>query len=293
LHRILLLGTTGQLGWELERTLQPLGDVIALDYPDVDMADPDSLRTTLRTIRPGLIINATAYSAVDKAESEPDLARAVNTYGPGILAEEARKQNAALVHFSTDFVFNGGKGQPYDETDAPDPINIYGRSKLDGEHAIHSVDGAHIILRTAWVYSLRCENFVSRVLKWARQAEIMHIVDDQVSNPTWARMLAEVTAILLARGGDDINPWLAERKGVYHLAGDGQASRFDWAQEIIKLDPDKKEHQFKQLLPALTSEFHTPARRPLYSALNNRKFKDTFNLQLPDWKWALEAAMRK
>src|SRR5512140_631189 len=212
--RILLLGKNGQLGWELERTLAPLGSVSALDYQELDLQDFDALRLKLRELHPELIVNASAYTNVDKAESEPEKAYAINGAVPGILAEEAASLNASLIHYSTDYVFEGAKEQAYTETDKPNPRNVYGKSKLAGERAIQAVDGAYLILRTAWVYSLAGSSFVGKVLQWSRQNDILRIVDDQVSNPTWARMLAEVTAQVLAQGGDSIR----EHKGLYHLA---------------------------------------------------------------------------
>jgi len=257
------------------------------------MADAASIRKTVQEHRPEVIVNATAYTAVDKAESEPELAEAINGTGPGVLAEEARKLKAVLVHYSTDYVFDGTKGAPYVETDLPHPLNVYGESKLAGEQAIQSVDGAYLILRTAWVYSLRRDSFVSKVLGWARKNETLRVVDDQISNPTWARMLAEISALLIARAGVDFLPWLAERKGLYHLAGDGFASRFEWAKDILKLDPKTEEQVTKELVPAATVEFPTPAKRPLFSAVDCTKFKSTFGLQLPAWKQTLAIAMQK
>ncbi len=285
--RLLLLGNTGQLGWELQRTLQPLGVVGACDYPEIDLADSASIRETVRGCRPDVIVNAAAYTAVDKAESEPELAEAINNFGPGLLAEEARNLNAILVHYSTDYVFDGDKGIPYQEADPPHPINVYGASKLAGEQAIQSVGGDYLIFRTAWVYSLRRDSFVSKVLGWARNNETLRIVDDQVSNPTWARMLAEVTAQVLARGMD----YMRERAGLYHLAGDGYTSRYAWAKEILSLDPKKQEHKMIQLLPAKSADFPTPAQRPLFSALECGKFTASFGLCLPAWAKALSLAM--
>jgi dTDP-4-dehydrorhamnose reductase len=289
--KLLLLGNTGQLGWELERTLQPLGQVVALDFPGIDMANADSIRKVVREHSPHVIVNATAYTAVDKAESEPDLAHAVNATGPGVLAEEARKLNAALIHYSTDYVFDGTKGTPYVETDLPNPLNVYGQSKLAGEQAIQAIGGAYLILRTAWVYSLRRESFVTKVLHWSRKQKTLRIVADQVSSPTWARMLAEVTAQALARGGANILPWLARRSGVYHLAGGGFASRFEWAREILKYDPQAHEQVTTNLVPAATADFPTPASRPLFSALDCENFITVFGLHLPPWEAILLMAM--
>jgi dTDP-4-dehydrorhamnose reductase len=285
--KILLLGNTGQLGWELNRTLQPLGVVVALDYPEINMANTASIRKTVQEHRPEVIVNATAYTAVDKAESEPELAEAINGTGPGVLAEEARKLKAVLVHFSTDYVFDGKKGAPYIETDRPNPLNVYGFSKLHGEQAIQQVGGAYLILRTSWIYSLRRGGFVNNVLDWARQQETLRVVSDQVANPTWARMLAEITAQVLARGQE----YIQERTGLYHLAGDGFASRFEWARLILELDPCRHEQMGKELLPAPTSDFLTPARRPLFSALDCSLFEQTFNLKLPGWQDALRLAV--
>jgi dTDP-4-dehydrorhamnose reductase len=285
--KLLLLGNTGQLGWELQRTLQPLGDVGACDYPELNLANPASIRETVRECRPDVIVNAAAYTAVDKAESEPELAEAINGTGPGLLAEEAHKLNAILVHYSTDYVFDGAKGAPYEEADHPHPINVYGESKLVGEQAIQTAGGDYLIFRTAWVYSLRSENFVSKVMEWARKKEILRVVDDQVSNPTWARMLAEVTAQVLARGTD----YMRERTGLYHLAGDGYTSRYAWAKEILTRDPKKQEQKMKQLLPAKSADFPTPAQRPLFSALECQKFEQVFNLHLPLWRATLELAL--
>jgi dTDP-4-dehydrorhamnose reductase len=285
--KLLLLGNTGQLGWELQRTIQPLGDVFALDYPQVDLADPTSIRKVVQECRPEIICNATAYTAVDKAESEPELAEAINGQGPGILADEARKLKAVLIHYSTDYVFDGSKNAPYEETDLPHPVNVYGQSKLSGEQAIQSVGGDYLIFRTAWVYSLRRESFVTKVLQWARKKELLRVVDDQVSNPTWARMLAEASAQVLVRGVG----YLRERAGLYHLAGGGYATRYAWAQEILRLDPKKQEQTVKQLLPALSSDFPTPAQRPFFSALECQKFEQAFDLHLPPWDTALKLAL--
>jgi dTDP-4-dehydrorhamnose reductase len=285
--KLLLLGNTGQLGWELQRTLQPLGVVIGRDFPEVDLGNSASIIKIVREYRPDVIVNATAYTAVDKAESEPALAQAINGIGPGVLAEEARKLKGLLIHYSTDYVFDGTKGTPYVEADLPNPVNVYGESKLTGEQAVQSVGGDYLIFRTAWVYSMRRDSFVSKVLGWARRNEILRVVDDQVSNPTWARMLAEVTALVLARG----KAYLHERTGLYHLAGGGFASRYVWAQEILRLDPARQEQKVTQLLHALSADFPTPAQRPLFSALDCRKFEQAFDLYLPAWDAAMELAL--
>ncbi len=287
--RILLIGRNGQLGWELQRMLAPLDEINAVDYPDIDLEHPETVRDLNRQIHPQVIVNAAAYTDVDRAESEPERAWKINALAPGVMADEAFKSNALLIHYSTDYVFDGGKAAPYLETDTPGPLNSYGESKLAGEQAIQSVGGAYLILRTAWVYSLRTDSFVSKVLGWARENETLRVVDDQISNPTWARSLAEVTAQILACG----DAYLRERSGLYHLAGGGYASRYKWAQEILKLDSRKREQVVKQLLPVPTSAFPTHARRPLFSALDCGKFKKIFKMQLPDWKQSLALAMQE
>jgi len=292
--KILLLGNGGQLGWELHRALLPLGSITALDFPEIDLSQPDTWRPVLREFSPAVIINATAYTAVDKAEGEPELAMAVNGRAPGQLAEAARDSGAAFIHYSTDYIFDGTKGSLYVETDVPNPLSEYGRSKLAGEQAVAQVGGAYLIFRPAWVYSLRRDSFVTKVLQWSRQQKTLRVVDDQVSNPTWARALAEITAQLLAQaaGSQDCLGWVNERHGIYHLAGCGAASRYEWAKAILRCDPHLEEQLVEEVLPVATSDFPTPARRPLVSALDTRLFEDVFGLQLPHWELALQLAMR-
>lgn len=289
--RILLLGENGQLGWELHRTLAPFGEITALDLPAINLARPDSLPGELRKHHPQVIVNAAAYTAVDQAESEPDIAMAVNGYSPGVLAEYASETGASLIHYSTDYVFDGNLARPYVEIDRPNPINTYGRSKLAGEQAIQDAGGSYLILRTSWVYSLRGESFVTKVLHWSREQSNLRIVSDQVSNPTWARMLAEVTAQLLGKAGADVFGWLKDHSGLYHLAGWGYTSRLQWAQTILQYDPHKEQQITRKILPALTSNFPSPAQRPLFSALNCDLFATTFGLRLPDWESSLRLAM--
>ncbi len=288
--KILLLGKVGQLGSELARCLPPLGELTAFDYPEINLSHPDTVRGTIQAVKPQIIINATAYTAVDKAESEKELAMAINGVAPGVLAEEASALHAILIHYSTDYVFDGKKDNPYIETDAPNPLNIYGSSKFAGEQAIQGIGGDYLILRTAWVYSTTsgAASFVTKVVQWSRQNESLRIVDDQVSNPTWARALAEITVKILSRGEKAIR----EHSGLYHLAGDGYTSRIEWAQQILKFDSKPQEQITKHLVPASTAEFPTPAQRPLFSALNCDRFFQTFALRLPPWKEALEQAMK-
>ena len=285
--KILQIGTKGQLGWELLRTCAPLGEVIALDYPTVDLSDSAGLRELVRSTNPDIIINAAAYTNVDKAESEPELARAINATGPGILAEEAKKINAVLLHYSTDYVFDGTKGSPYVETDQPNPLNVYGLTKLEGEQAIAASGCVNLVLRTSWVYSMRLGGFVTKVLQWARTQEVVRVVDDQISGPTSARLLAEVSALLLAKLDEKGYSWADEHRGVYHVAGDGACSRFEWAEKIIELDPQKEEQVVKRLERANSAEFQVPANRPMISVLNNDKLENILSLRLPFWEEGL------
>lgn len=291
--RILLLGRIGQLGWELERCLSVLGAVVAVDYPQLDLRDPSSARQWVQQTSADVIVNATAYTAVDKAESEPELAMVINAHTLRALAEEAKRQRIALIHFSTDYVFDGKKGSPYTEGDTPNPLNMYGKSKLAGEQYIQEVGGSYLILRTSWVYSLRRDSFVTKVLEWARSNQTLKIVDDQIANPTWARALAEATATVLARVQGQPYAWIKERRGIYHLAGSGACSRYEWALKILENDPKPDQRMAKEVSPAKTADFPTPAQRPLFSALNCDLFISTFGIQLPPWQEALRLAMQE
>ena len=291
LMKILLLGNTGQVGWELNRTLLTLGKLTALDYPQINMADPDSIRSLVQEVKPHIIVNATAYTNVDKGESEPEMAMAINGIGPGILAQEAKKIGAALIHYSTDYVFDGTKGLPYTEEDQPNPINVYGETKLAGEKAVQDVDGTTLIFRTSWVYSLRRPCFVTKVLEWAKTKKVLRIVDDQISSPTWARTLAEATTQVIAQGRNDPVDYLAEKSGLYHLAGGGYCSRLDWAKEMLAFDPRAGEQKVQEVQSAKTIDFPTNAERPLFSVLDCGKFTECFDLSIPDWGESLFLAM--
>ncbi len=291
--KILQIGTNGQVGWELLRTCAPLGDVVALDYPDVDLSEFDGLRELVRTVKPDIILNAAAYTNVDKAESEPEKARAINAIGPGVLAEEAKKINAVLVHYSTDYVFDGTKGSPYLETDTTNPLNYYGQTKLEAEQAIASSGCINFILRTSCMYSMQAGGFVTKVLQWSRTQQIMRVVDDQICSPTSARLMAEVTAALLAKVVDHSTDWLEERRGVYHCAGAGACNRYEWAKQILRLDPNPSHQVVKDLVPAKSSEFHSTVVRPLATPLDNAKLWKTFGLSLPDWLVCLQWVMEK
>jgi len=279
------LGNTGQLGWELNRTLLTLGDLVALDYPQIDMADPDSIREVCRSVKPNLIVNATAYTNVDKAESEPELAMAINGTGPGILAEEAQRINAALIHYSTDYVFDGKK--------EPNPINVYGETKLAGERAVQEVGGAYLILRTSWVYSIRRPSFVTKVIHWANEHETLRIVDDQISTPTSARTLSEVTTHILFQAKTGLIEYIQSNSGLFHLANDGYCSRYDWAKFIIDNLQEKSKLKVRNLERAKSSDFSSPAIRPLFSVLDLDKIKTHFHLHIPNWNVSLKLVLNE
>ena len=285
--RVLLFGKNGQLGWELQRTLAPLGEIRAVDFEDVDLTNADLIRQSIRESRPQIIVNAAAYTDVDGAEAERERAFAINATAPRIMAEEARSLDAPLIHYSTDYVFDGTKGTPYAEGDAPHPLNVYGASKLAGDQAVQASGGAFLIIRTAWLYSMRGNGFVTKVLSWARKHEVLHIVDDQISNPTWARMLAQLTSHVLARGTD----YVTEHRGLYHLAGGGHASRYDWAKEILRLDPKPEEQTAREVRRAVTSDIPTPAQRPLFSALDCSLCLKVLGLAAPPWQHELKLAL--
>lgn len=289
--KILLFGKNGQLGWELERTLAALGNVHVLGQNELDLQDLKALKQVMLTTQPDVIVNASAYTAVDRAEQEKEIAMRINAEAPGVMAQTAKEIRSVFIHYSTDYVFDGSQRTPYTESDKVNPLNVYGQSKLSGEQAAAEARGAHVILRTSWVYSLRGDGFVSKVLRWARSQETLKIVSDQVGSPTWARALAETTALMLARSTPNLFDYFSERAGIYHLGGLGSVSRLNFAQEILRLDPHKEEQICKRLEPALTADFPTPAVRPLTTTLNCSRFSTTFGLSLPAWQDALRLAM--
>jgi dTDP-4-dehydrorhamnose reductase len=278
---ILVTGAHGQLGRELAVALAALGNVIALDRTALDLADRDSVIKTVRAVAPALIVNAAAYTAVDRAEQERDVAFAVNGSAPAILAEEAKRRNAVLIHYSTDYVFDGGQRIPYDENVTPNPLNAYGETKLAGERAIAASGASAIVLRTSWVYSLRGSNFLLTIRRLASERDELRVVADQIGVPNWARSLASATATLVGRG----IPYLAERTGLYHMSSSGHTTWYEFAQEIVG------EGTRARIVPITTAEYPTPARRPAYGVLNTAKFERTFGLTLPHWQKALQSCV--
>jgi len=302
---ILITGKNGQVGFELQRVLKDAGPTIALDRDAMDLSKPDSLRRTIADLRPSIIINAAAYTAVDLAEEEPDYAQMVNGNAPGIMAEEAKKLGALLIHYSTDYVFDGSKRAPYVETDQPNPINAYGMTKLIGERAIESSGANYLTFRTSWVYSTRGRNFLLTILRLAREREELKIVNDQIGVPNWSHAIAEATAAVIkkvqkptkpARG----RPRSKDLSGIYHMAGSGETSWFGFAEAILdeiqkggfpETVMGKVPVSAKKIVPISTAEYPTRARRPAYSVLDSTKLKQTFGVKLPPWPDQLKSAV--
>ncbi len=284
LPNLLVIGCRGQVGWELMRTLAPLGRVVGVDVPRVDLTRPDSLRDVLEPLRPAVILNAAAYTAVDRAESEPDLARQINAEAPGWLAREACRLGAWFIHYSTDYVFDGTKLTAWVEDDPPAPLNAYGRSKLAGDRAVQAAGGAHLIFRLCWVYGGRGQNFLRTILRLATTREELRVVHDQHGCPTWARLIAEATAQALGAVLRDPDP--ARWTGVYHLACGGQTTWHGFASAIVDRLP-AEHRRCRAVTPIPTSQYPTPARRPAHSVLDCSKLERLFSLALPDWDAAL------
>ena len=288
--KILLFGKNGQVGWELQRSLSPLGELVAVDYDSTDLCGDftnlQGLAKNIQTLQPNIIVNAAAYTAVDKAESEPELARNINALAPGVLAHEAKKLGALLVHYSTDYVFDGSGSKPWKETDATGPLSVYGKTKLEGEQLIVENCPNHLIFRTSWVYAARGNNFAKTILRLAEERERLTVIDDQTGAPTGADLLADVTAhaIRSVFTNPQTNPKLA---GLYHVVANGQTSWHGYAKFVI-------EHALRAgvplittldaIVPVLTSAFPTAAKRPHNSCLNTNKLQSAFGLSLPHWQ---------
>jgi dTDP-4-dehydrorhamnose reductase len=284
--KILVTGKSGQVGYELERSLQSLGEIIAVDRSQMDLSDLGQVRDVIRAVKPNLIINAVAYTAVDKAESEPELAMRINAEAPGVMAEEAKKLGAAMIHYSTDYVFDGKKSSPYLEADATCPINVYGATKLAGERAIQNINIPHLILRTSWVYGMRGKNFLLTILRLANEREELGIVSDQYGAPTWCRTIADLTGYVVSQS--QIKRWNQEdwhnNSGVYHLTAQGQTTWFEFTKAILKNTENLKDLKVK---PIKTVDYPLPAKRPEYSVLSSEKFIGRF-CTIPEWESALK-----
>ena len=284
--RILVTGRNGQVGAELVNALTPHGEVTALDRPALDLTNESALRATVRSVAPQIIVNAAAYTAVDRAESERELAFAVNATAPGILAEEAQRCGAWLIHYSTDYVFDGSKAAPYVEEDTTRPLNVYGESKLAGEHAVQAGCGKHVILRTSWVYGARGKNFFLTIRKLAQERDELKIVDDQVGAPTWCRDIANATAQIIGQLQKVDAP---EKSGVYHLSAEGRTSWYGFAAAIVA---ETCEDRKPRLTPIPSAQYPTPAARPRNSVLSHEKLQRAFGVVLPDWRASLTTCAR-
>lgn len=288
---ILLTGVNGQVGFELARSLQGLGNVVALDRGGLDLADLDQVRRVVRDVKPQLIVNPAAHTAVDKAEADVENAMRLNAEAPGVLAEEAKRLGASLVHYSTDYVFDGTKNGAYVEHDAVNPQNVYGRSKLAGEQAIAEVGGAHMVFRTSWVYGRRGKNFLLTMLRLAAERPELRIVGDQYGAPTWSKTIATLTAhvvaqgLVAAQGGAD---WWQQNTGVYHLAASGSTSWAEFANAIFELAPLASRPRVVSI-PA--SDYPVPAKRPSNSRLSCDKLAETFGIRVPDWLDSLKLCL--
>ena len=288
--RILLTGAEGQIGWELRRALAPLGTVTALDRRGLDLAHAEAIRARVAESDPQVIVNAGAYTAVDKAEAEPELAMAVNAAAPAVLAEEARRRGAALVHYSTDYVFDGEKDGPYVEDDVPRPLGAYGRSKLAGEQAVRASGAPHLVFRTSWIYAARGRNFLLTMLRLAREREELRVVSDQFGAPTWAREVADATSRVLARcAAEPDGPASAIRRlgGLYHLTAAGRTSWHGFAAAIVEHASRTPGVRAKRVTPIPTSEYPTPAARPKNSVLSSARLAQRFGVALPEWSASL------
>jgi dTDP-4-dehydrorhamnose reductase len=297
--RILLTGVNGQVGWELRRSLMTIGEVIPASRVGgngilkMDLSQPESLRDVIRDVQPQLIVNGAAYTAVDRAESEPDLAMAVNGIAPGVMAEEAKRCGAMIVHYSTDYVFDGTKKAPYVETDRTNPLNVYGQTKLAGEQAIQAIDVPHLIFRTSWVYGLRGKNFLLTMLKLAKEREELKIVDDQIGSPTWSCTIAQVTAQIVAQGAGNWPEFVDKKSGLYHLTSTGETSWYGFAKRIFELTEGVEERELKSVLPIGSEFYPSPTQRPDYSLLGVGELERSFGLRLPGWDEALGMALSR
>jgi len=285
---VLLLGSGGQLGTALQATKPDGVALVARDYPEIDLGDAAAIEALVASISPRLILNAAAYTAVDKAETEKELCQQINAVAPGVLAEAAKKAGALMVHYSTDYIFDGTKSSPYIETDAPNPLGTYGRAKREGDEAVKASGANHLIFRLCWVYGARGQNFMLTMQRLAREREKLRVVGDQFGCPTWSRMIAEATALALKQvlAAADYGTY----SGEYHLAAAGHASWHEFASRIIELMPEV-ERKCRVVERITTPEYPTPTKRPAYSVLGCEKLKKTFGLRLPHWEASLRQVL--
>jgi dTDP-4-dehydrorhamnose reductase len=283
--KILLTGASGQVGYELERSLQGLGDVVALDRARMDLANLDQVRDVIRALRPGLIVNPAAYTAVDRAESEPELAFRVNAEAPAVMAQEARALGAAMVQYSTDYVFDGSKAGAYVETDPTGPLSVYGKSKLAGEQAVAAAGIDHLILRTSWVYGMRGSNFLLTMLRLTKERDALKVVSDQIGAPTWSRTIADTTALVLAQARAGGAGWWDRHGGLYHLTSQGQTSWHGFTEAIAAAAGNTC-----ALEPIASDAWPAAAPRPRNSVLDTTRLRESFG-NIPDWQTALRLCL--
>ncbi|PHS68204.1 MAG: dTDP-4-dehydrorhamnose reductase [Methylophaga sp.] len=286
--KILLTGANGQVGFECQCSLALIGEVIALDRQGLDLTDQTEIERVIQQHKPDIIVNAAAYTAVDKAEQQTELAYSINATAPQIMAEQAKLLNIPLIHYSTDYVFNGQGQKPWSEQDPTNPINVYGQTKLAGEQAIQASGCNYVILRTSWVYGARGQNFLNTMQRLATTLEQLSVVDDQIGTPTWSRHIADATAQIIGQAKSSQNPhqFWRQNSGVYHLTASGKTSWHGFTRAIF--DNMEQQGTTTAMLKAIpTSEYPTPAKRPLYSCMNNQKLADTFGIRLLDWQASL------
>lgn len=300
--KILIIGKTGQVSWELQRSIGLLGTVHCVGRPEVDLGNPHSLRAILRRVAPDLLINAAAYTAVDQAESEPQVAMSINAEAPAVMAEEMKHLGGLLVHYSTDFVYDGAGASPYLESDPTAPLNAYGAAKLAGDGAVAAVGGAYLIFRTSWVYGVRGRNFLRTILRLAESGKPLRIVDDQTGSPTWSRDIAAATVHVVtqlsqtaADGSRRLSPAAGERSGIYHVSSNGYVTWCGFASAILQewLRLGLSKGIVPELIPISTRDYPTPAPRPRNSRLCNEKLRTTFGISLPHWRDSLSKVMEE
>ncbi|MHA4867869.1 dTDP-4-dehydrorhamnose reductase [Duganella sp. PWIR1] len=284
--KVLLTGSTGQVGYELARSLQGVGEVVAVDRNVMDLSNLAQVREVIRSVKPQLIVNPAAYTAVDKAESEPELAHRINAEAPAVMAEEAKALGAALVHYSTDYVFDGTQPSPRREDDPVGPRNVYGASKLAGEQAIAAAGIPHLIFRTSWVYGMRGKNFLLTMLRLAKERDELRVVADQHGAPTWSRTIADTTAQVLSQAHAGGREWWVQNSGIYHLSAQGQTTWHEFTEAIIA-----EAGLSCKVLPITTADYPTPAQRPQYSVMSSERLMTRF-CHLPHWQEALGLCMR-
>jgi dTDP-4-dehydrorhamnose reductase len=302
--RILLTGKNGQVGAELAALLPRIAEVAAFDRTELNLLNPDRIRQAIRDVKPTVIVNAAAYTSVDQAESEKEQARIINADAPALMAEEAKRIGAALVHYSTDYVFDGGRILAYDETDPPKPINVYGETKLAGEQAIRAIGLPHLIFRTAWVYGTRGRNFLLTMLRLATEREELRVVHDQFGAPTWSREIAKGTARILEQLTQQGQDAMSRFGGIYHMTAAGKTSWYEFAKAILEIAvitapgvdwfataTGGRPLVVRRITPIATEQYPTLARRPAYSVLSNCRLKQIFGLELPDWRAQLRSAL--